>query len=866
MNRYSRSERPLLIVFCAAASTTVMSAPSLGQLCDFAWSDQFPLGDLNGAVFALLPFDPDADGPNAPNLIVGGTFTSSGSILASRVARWDGQMWSALGAGLNSAPSDFEAFDEDGDGPNPPLLFAGGFFTMAGGAPASRIARWDGAAWSSVGGGITSPAQDASVSELAVFDPDAGGPLPAQLIAGGFFFAAGGVDAENIAAWDGSNWSALGTGTNGTVTALAVFDEDADGPNLPVLIVGGFFSLAGGAAVSNIARWDGTAWSALGAGTNAVVAELHVFDEDAPGPGEPALFAGGSFAMAGGQTVNQIARWDGTAWSPVGGGVGGIAPGVSTLATHDLDGPGPAPPALYVGGSFSTAGGVPASNIAGWDGTNWFALSTGTDSLVRAVASFDQDGNGPGVPALVAGGFFAMAGDVVVNRIAQWSGTEWSSFGTGLGMNGDVNALTFFDEDGGGPSPALLFAGGAFTRAGPAAANRIARWDGDTWTTLGSGVDNHVNALTVFDADADGPAQSVLVAGGSFLNAGGMPANRVATWDGALWVPLGSGTNGTVSSVLPFDADGDGPLAPTLVVGGSFDMAGGGAALRIARWTPGEPGSWMSIGTGLGISGQSVNALAAFDPDGTEGASPPILVAGGSFTTPALRIAQWNGANWLPLGIGTGGTVLALAVYDEPDANPPALFVGGIFTGAGGVTTTGIARWNGTNWSAVGGGMNNTVISLTLFDEDGPTGAPPSLIAGGVFTLAGGNPANRVAHWDGSVWSPLAGGVSAHVLALAGASLPGDGPAPPELFAGGMFTIADGMPSARIARWTTTADLLPGNCDGGCDVGLDDHAQLAECLSGPTMPASAGCACSDADSDADVDLADVRLVQNAFGF
>ncbi len=40
------------------------------------------------------------------------------------------------------------------------------------------------------------------------------------LIAGGLFTAAGDVSASNIAAWDGSAWEPLGSGTNGVVRAL----------------------------------------------------------------------------------------------------------------------------------------------------------------------------------------------------------------------------------------------------------------------------------------------------------------------------------------------------------------------------------------------------------------------------------------------------------------------------------------------------------------------------------------------------------------------------------------------------------------------------------------------------------------------
>ncbi len=103
-----------------------------------------------------------------------------------------------------------------------------------------------------------------------------------NLYIGGQFNVAGSVAANNIAKWNGSVWSPLGTGMNYIVRALAV-----SGPNL---YAGGDFSIAGGISASGVARWDGNSWSALGAGISVVHA-LAVNGSD--------LYAGGSFNWAG---------------------------------------------------------------------------------------------------------------------------------------------------------------------------------------------------------------------------------------------------------------------------------------------------------------------------------------------------------------------------------------------------------------------------------------------------------------------------------------------------------------------------------------------------------------------------------------
>src|SRR5260370_30950689 len=96
------------------------------------------------------------------------------------------------------------------------------------------------------------------------------------------------------------------------------------------------------------------------------------------------------------------------------------------------------------------------------------------------------------------------------------------------------------------------------------------------------------------------------------------------------------------------------------------------------------------------------------------------------------------------------GHVKALTVFD--DGTGPALYAGCSFTAAGGVAVNYIAKWDGNQWSALGGGMNHVVMALTVFDD----GTGPALYAGGTFTTAGGAPANYIAKWNGTHWSALA--------------------------------------------------------------------------------------------------------------
>jgi len=168
---------------------------------------------------------------------------------------------------------------------------------------------------------------------------------------------------------------------------------------------------------------------------------------------------------------------------------------------------------------------------------------------------------------LIAGGAFTTAGGVTANRIAAWDGATWSALGSGI--NGSVSALTVYANK--------LIAGGAFTTAGGVAANRIAAWDGATWSalTLGSGTNNYVRALTVYD--------NKLIAGGEFTTAGGDSAKYIAAWDGATWSALGSGMNFYVYALTVYDNK--------LIAGGAFTIAGDKASCYIAQWTKGVAGA-----------------------------------------------------------------------------------------------------------------------------------------------------------------------------------------------------------------------------------------------------------------------------------
>ncbi len=313
-------------------------------------------------------------------LIVGGRFTCAGGVPANYIAKWNGTSWSALGTGLNGWVSSLTVYNGN--------LIVGGQFTQAGSTVVNFLAKWNGTSWSDVNGDMGS-----YVSALTVYNND--------LVVGGYFTDADGFPANYIVGYNNTvGWFNLGSGMGGSqgqVMALDVYGTD--------LIAGGFFVTAGGLTVNHIAKWDGTTWSAINNGISGIVYSLGHYGND--------LIAGGLFSAAGGVPASGIARWDGTNWFALGNGMGATPVGYNyVFALSEYNGN------LYAGGMYDYAGGVLAHSIAKWDGSTWTDLQGGVwygGSNVYAVNALTVYNND-----LYAGGIFTTAGSVGAAHIAKW--------------------------------------------------------------------------------------------------------------------------------------------------------------------------------------------------------------------------------------------------------------------------------------------------------------------------------------------------------------------------------------------------------------------------------------------------------------
>ncbi len=332
------------------------------------------------------------------------------------------------------------------------------------------------------------------------------------------------------------------------------------------------------------------------------------------------LYVAGHFINLGDADGDGIARYDFVtgAWQSLGTGITGASQYIFAMR---FDAAGN----LYVGGSFTTCGGVACANIAKWDGANWSPLGSGTSNWVRDIL-IAPDGT-----VYVCGEF-----TTPYTYMAKWNGSTWSAIGTG---NPDSYAYGLAMDKAGN-----LFLGGDFAHIGAVTTGFVAKFDGTNWSAVGDGTvfGNYVYRLA-FAADGR------LYASGQFQTMSGVTLNNVAVWNGVAWAPLGAGTYGPVYA-MALDRDGLLYTAGLYVNGTDFN-----AYLNVWNGT-----SWAKVDIALpgspniyGLDAQNGNLAVGFDTLGTAIGSMLTAVnannPGTAETYPVVTIQR------------SGGTSLALS-------------------------------------------------------------------------------------------------------------------------------------------------------------------------------------------------------------
>lgn len=653
---------------------SVGKSPDHPEWALYKWKDQraaLVARGIRGLVNVLLA-TPDG-------ILVGGSFTNYGNSLARNLAKWNGQEWSAVGE-TNEVPGKVEAMARDRSG----HTYLAGSFKTPRQTRANVILEGDGHRWEPLGGGLLF--QDYTAVRGLVVTPAGEVFLGLGVWAKPAFY-------ELLLRWDGSRWHRLGS-----VKAVQALAATPSGK----VFCAGVFGDDSPAKGRHLAVWDGAEWLPLNGDlghpaprASVWVSAMCAWNED--------LVAAGSFLRAGDRDCRLIAKFDGSIWSPLGGGLGGggqvMWDGSNSSGFWESGGPRclvPFGKELLAFGTFTRAGEVGVQGAARWDGTRWHPLvEEATSQVSGLISALATDGH-----SVVAAGPFTAAGQVTANGLARWEGDTWKGFG-GETPVGPCERLA--------GAPGKVWAG--TVRAGrPDAA--LLEWDGHQMQRL--------LGLTRSPFPA-------LVSDGKTLFVGDQ---ALQSWDGEKTAVLanlpGRGLIGF--SALALRSDGG--------IYAAFRRNGGSDSL-VQLW---NGLVWQDLRKEP--VGFSVNALQE---------TPVGLYAGGEFLSyQAMKnIGLWDGTQWRTLGSGiqtAGQFPLNHAIVWALAYTNGVLYVGGRFTHAGGTLAHNIAAWDGHRWSALGDGVRGSpgmtggeVRALAILGDH--------LYVGGDFHEAGGKPAINFARW-----------------------------------------------------------------------------------------------------------------------
>ncbi|MFO0857856.1 MAG: hypothetical protein U0640_10920 [Phycisphaerales bacterium] len=363
---------------------------------------------------------------------------------------------------------------------------------------------------------------------------------------------------------------------------------------------------------------------------------------------------------------------------------------------------------IVVIGDFQQIAGVPASRIARWDGTNWFAFGQGLNAVPSEIELHPAGG-------FVVSGAFTQADTTPANHIARWDGSSWSSLGTGIATNTTQLAVA--------PN------GNVFVLSTPT----LNRWNGTNWSTIPATLSS---GGAIYDMLA--MQNNNLVVGGIFTTINGVTVSNHALWNGITWSRLGT------EDLLPI-----GKLA--LSANGHVYAASIGAVFFGSSVFDWNGTSWTTVGSFSG-SGFYPHELKAF-PNGN------LLISTSQDFTPIFPplsypytrgVQLWNGSTWNTLAGDSHTNTASITSSLEPLPNGDILALGS-FAAMNGLPIERMARWNGTAWLPVvsrGDTPNNEVHTIAEVN-------PHMIIVAGAFSGFGDRRAERFMMRDWNGWTTL---------------------------------------------------------------------------------------------------------------
>lgn len=383
----------------------------------------------------------------------------------------------------------------------------------------------------------------------------------------------------------------------------------------------------GNAGVAVLNNWSAMGTTIVGV-TGSVPVTVYGLECDTYG----SVYVGGNFSTAGGVTVNGIAKYttNTKTWNTVGSPLFGItgtfiAGTASYVRSISCDGSGN----VFVGGNFTNIAGVTANNVAKYNTNNntWSAMGGITFGVGGPTNPNVRSVLCDGSGNVFVGGFFNTAGGVTVNNVAKYNTAGDTWYGMGGATTGVDSVCISLADDGTGN----IYAGGAFTKSGGATAIRISKYNvlGNTWSALGStGINSNVNALA---CDTSGN----VFAGGGFTNANGVAVRFVAQYNtaGNTWTTMNATAGGGTVNAMKYSSG-------KVFVGSNSTTAGNNVTVNYISTYNILSQTWSAMGTSsIGVNGQ-VNAVS-LDGVGNVFAGG-VFTANGSGTTTLNCVAKYS--------------------------------------------------------------------------------------------------------------------------------------------------------------------------------------------------------------------------------
>lgn len=544
------------------------------------------------------------------SLVFAGSGGISGNTALLRVVGWDGSIFSPA-SGINGTINDVATIPNESGSDD--LVIVGAFTADAAlGTPLMSVARWNGSAWSQVGDGLRAGTNDVATAT------NASGQTTIYA-SGTFTLGLNGQSLSKLAQFTGGTWRPVGQGVDGSVSDIEVM-RNSDGAE--ELYVAGTFSTVGTPSISNLARWNGQAWSALGDGPGAGVTAITVIRR----AGQPdRLLVATSLSM----TITRLQEWDGSTWTFL---ADIAASTITDLNLFPVCGEGDE---LFVSGVMTAEQGIAyASRLTNCGWTIRYPAAWPEARLARNFA-YDSD---RGVLVLVSGSAGAVLSDTWEFNGEFWTKRNISS------PPGVYRSSMAYD-----PIRQKMVIYGGYD--GVSVGSTTWEYDGVTWVarTLPGPGPRQRHAMA-FD-----PERGVMVLFGG-NNTGTTFLGDTWTYNGIAWtLASNSGPSSRRYPAMAFD-----PTSGRMLLYGGVGGSGNGQCLRDTWAWNGSAWTSLSVDSPLALE----LAAMAWDPHSHR----MLLIGGGCGTSFSKSAAEWTGQEWLASSGAPSRTSMALVFYPASDS------------------------------------------------------------------------------------------------------------------------------------------------------------------------------------------------------